>query len=174
MIETIFTAYIIFALNSSPILENCPNEKTPDDGCYLYDTKTIYINKYTYRPKDFVLYHEFGHHLFKLNYDRQMFGNAEVMADQFGLFIYNRKYPGFKALGLPAGRQAQNVKDYFSKYCAEKCVKDILAVKVPDNNYQKSFTIKQPAKAVKSASSSRSIELLIWLVQNRNTWKHSL
>lgn len=163
MIETIFTAYIVFALNSAPILENCPNERgIIDDACYIYATKTIYINPNTWRPKDFVLYHEFGHHLLKLNYDSQIFGNVEVMADQFGLFIYNQKYPGFKA-------QALEIKNYFSKYCAEKCVKDILAVKVPDNNYQKNFAIKQPVKAVKSsASSTRSIELLIWLVQNKN------
>ena len=72
-------------------------------GCYSYKTKNLYVKNekfFTgaemYKNSDymeFTLYHEFGHHLFKLDFPRNLFENEEYMADGFGIYIMLKKHP---------------------------------------------------------------------------------
>lgn len=138
MIETILTFYLIFTLegNNKAIIENCNNIKTVDDGCYVYKTKTIYIDYDTARPRDFVLYHEIGHHLFWRSYDKNIFANEEIMADQFALFIYGKKFPKLVKFQHPT------IKTYLKKYCDNLCSDTILSIKVPNNKYHRAFNFR--------------------------------
>lgn len=147
MIETLFTFYLVFALGDAD-MNKCKNVGGIDDACYIYDTKTIYVNKETKRtPKDFSTFHEGGHHIFKFDFDKTLFSDEEVMADQFALFIYIQKY----AYDADTGKKIEILRkfqrddryEYFKKYCDKMCVNGFLSIEIPDfNGWTKDFKIR--------------------------------
>jgi len=72
-------------------------------GCYSYKDKKIFITKFKeYKGEKAwlnewymqgALYHEMGHHLFKENFPKNLFSDAEEMATKFGAYVALMKEP---------------------------------------------------------------------------------
>lgn len=154
MIETIFTFYLVFVLNNQTILEKCGYNKYAEqiqivneiptlqngtaavEACYLPDSKEIVVGVKTIRPKDLVFYHELAHHLFLRSYDKSLFANEEIMADQFSLFIYGKKYPKMVKL------QRKEIRTYFERWCDRQCYRAILSIEIPNLTLPKDFQVR--------------------------------
>lgn len=145
---------VLFVLNAGAVAP-CDAWKMDLEGCYVHDTETVLVTTGpTFYTKEFILYHEIGHHLFdrKINSSkaRKLFksygedetlyeyfnvsnyrkseSRGELVADEFALWLLSIKYKDTSY--QPTAKRIQ----YFKKYCNEKCVKDIISIEIPKNN----------------------------------------
>jgi hypothetical protein len=135
MIELFLTATIVWITNKT-LIPNCVFEIGYPHACYSEKNNTIYISKeIKSAPRDFILYHEIGHSLFKKNFPQDLFkpdmwGNAnyEVLTNDFGWWIYGKKHP--KELKFTNKVVSQDKRNYFSSTCQKKCIDSILKLKI--------------------------------------------
>lgn len=121
MITTFITAQIVWTLLGNTC-GNVPNLA----GCYEYRTNIIWVDS-NLKMKDFYLYHEIGHSLlWKTPWQvTGIFPNEEIVADRFSLYVYNAIYPEMTTRPQP------KELEYIKKYCPEKCLNEILLIKIP-------------------------------------------
>src|SRR3990167_3411394 len=129
MITLFITAQIIFTLNAG-LMPVCKDLSYPAlDGCY--NNNKVYTSETTSRPKDFVLYHEIGHSLYnkEIRKGKSIFewNDVEIMAENFVLYIYESKYPEHFI--------KTEYRDYFQEKCPQKCIDEIINIKVPNMTY---------------------------------------
>ena len=133
---SILTALIIWT-TSAVVVNVCGGADI--GGCYVIATDTIYIasdleNRSDYK-KDFVLFHEIGHSLYKHDFPKEIFKNGlfapdyEIIADNFAWWIYAKKYP--KERKFVRNLLSQKKLNYFASTCDRMCVCDILSIKIP-------------------------------------------
>lgn len=123
-------------MNKTPV-PTCTFELGYPHACYSESNNTIYISKeITSAPRDFALYHEIGHSLYKKNFPTNLFktdvwGNPdyEVLANDFGWWIYAKKHPKEKWLEKVALLERDQYA-YFASTCQKKCVEKILSLKI--------------------------------------------
>lgn len=137
MITLFLATHLYWVINSSQMSE-CFSFLLPKaEACYVYNTQMIYVAENTTAPRDFVLFHELGHHLLRKVYSREMFVDEETLSDQFALFIFNQKYPSFE------GPMLENRVEFFKQYCDDKCVDELVYYKVPKVIYPiQSFSVR--------------------------------
>ena len=114
-----------------------PCELEADDvyACYMVDTNSIYLSKELEgEKKDFVLYHEIGHSIYKENFPEEIFKDSlfgpgyETMANNFAWWIYSTKYPKEQEFAKSV-LTGEKIK-YFQETCTSDCIKVILKIEI--------------------------------------------
>lgn len=100
------------------------------DACADLEKNTIEMSfEAKQSKKEFVLHHEIGHMIYRLDFPKDIFKQGvflpdyELVAEDFAWWIYNQTYTD--GMKLPA----EKIK-YFEQTCNMECVKDILEIKI--------------------------------------------
>ncbi len=135
MIEYLLTMHIFWLTGTQDIQAICDRTFTIN-GCYFNNTHTIYLSPHIERnsfTKDFVLYHEIGHHIYWLDrYPQNLFIDYEDVADKFSFWLLLKKGKIPKLLKENYDTVITKEMDtFFSQTCKSECVEYILSIPIP-------------------------------------------
>ena len=132
MLELLITLHL-YTITPKQITTTCKTNYA--DGCIILKTNSIYISKSPIENRQFVIYHEIGHSLYRENnFPKELYTDSfsparEQIADDFAFYIYNQSKPNSE-YGKFYQKNINKDRDlYFKKTCPEDCVNTVIKFK---------------------------------------------